>query len=166
MTQQAHHLVASTLVLSAVVSALNVSPRVTSRMAASPRSTIVWFRKGLRVHDNLALLDACEAAAHATPVYLLDRRFADPARVGPIRYRFLLESLADLDASLRARGSRLFVLRCARAPEDELAALCARWGVGAVLRGGQRAVRGRATRASPPRSTGCRGARAPAKYRP
>ena len=76
----------------------------TSSMPA--RHSIAWFRKGLRVHDNAALLDAIGdgSTTHVMPVYLLDPAFADPARVGSVRYRFLLESLSDLDANLRARG--------------------------------------------------------------
>ena len=46
-------------------------------------------------------------------------------RVGVNRYNFLLESLADLDASLRARGSRLLVLR--GAPEEALARAVRDW---------------------------------------
>ena len=49
-------LLARALLLGVVVTALNAPPLAKPTMA--PRSTIVWFRKGLRVHDNLALLDA------------------------------------------------------------------------------------------------------------
>ena len=100
--------------------------------AAKTTVAIHWFRKGLRLHDNPALAAAAASgAATVMPLFILDPRFADPARVGarryqPVddravstlhyyrrrfslhsphssRYRFLLEALADLDASLRAR---------------------------------------------------------------
>lgn len=84
-------------------------------MAASPKSVVIWFRKGLRVADNPALA-AAAACASATgsllfPVFCLDPWFADSARVSANRYAFLLGCLRDLDASLRARGSQLLVLR-------------------------------------------------------
>ena len=74
------------------------------------KRSILWFRKGLRVHDNPALVKACEGASAVQPVFVLDPWFIKPERVGANRLRFLLESLTDLDASLRARGSSLLVL--------------------------------------------------------
>ena len=74
-------------------------------------TTCVWFRKGLRVHDNAALVEAAAGSGSVLPLYVLDPYFARPEFVGAPRYRFLLESLADLDASLRKRGSRLCVVR-------------------------------------------------------
>lgn len=62
------------------------------------------------------------------PVFVLDPHFLKPQNVGVNRYNFLLESLADLDANLRARGSRLLVLR--GKPEEELPKAWKAWGVG------------------------------------
>ena len=53
-------------------------------------SVIHWFRKGLRLHDNPALLAAVERAAKdgllVRPVYILDPWFVKKARVGPNRF--------------------------------------------------------------------------------
>ena len=70
-----------------------------------------WFRKGLRVHDNPALAEAAASGKTVVPVFCIDPAFARTGKVGLVRYRFLLESLSDLDRSLRERGSRLLVLR-------------------------------------------------------
>lgn len=97
---------------------------------------MLWFRKGLRLHDNPALHAACRGASHVYPVFVLDPWFLRPdpsapspgsTRVGINRIRFLLESLADLDASLRARGSRLLLLQ--GDPATVVPRLCQRWGV-------------------------------------
>lgn len=81
---------------------------------------LVWFRKGLRIHDNPALHQACEGSARLYPVFVLDPYYLeqDPTsfspgspRSGLNRIRFLLESLVDLDSSLTSLGSRLLVLR-------------------------------------------------------
>ena len=95
-------------------------------------AAMVWFRKGLRVHDNPALDAARRGAGRLYPVFVLDPRYLRPdpaaaspgsARAGVARVRFLLESLADLDARLRRLGSRLLLLR---AREDDVAdAVCA-----------------------------------------
>ena len=68
--------------------------------------SIHWFRKGLRLHDNPALIAACENASHVWPVFILDPWFAKNATVGINRWRFLLQSLKDLDDSLKKHNLR------------------------------------------------------------
>ena len=95
---------------------------------ATPNVAVHWFRKGLRVHDNPALVRACELASTVYPVFIIDPYFVQPGRVGKVRYNFLLESLKDLDHTLRTRfRSRLFVAR--GNPKDVLPLLVQRWGV-------------------------------------
>ena len=71
-----------------------------------------------RLHDNPALLSALEplgtgdkSRPELRAVFVLDPWFVKNARVGPNRWKFLHESLKDLDESLRKIGSRLFVIR-------------------------------------------------------
>merc|ERR1712179_368356 len=61
------------------------------------------------------------------PVYVLDPWFVKSGKVGPNRWRFLLQSLEDLDSSLRKIGSRLYVVR--GNPSDALDDLFHRWDV-------------------------------------
>ena len=57
-------------------------------------------------------MEAAAAGGRTLPLFVLDPHFAAAGRVGARRFAFLLESLADLDASLRDRyGSRLVVVR-------------------------------------------------------
>ena len=95
----------------------------------SPPVVIHWFRKGLRLHDNPALLRAAEYAAQSgyqlRPIFILDPHFVRAARVGANRWRFLAGALADLAASLESLGSRLFV--CRGAPEAVLPRLIRDW---------------------------------------
>lgn len=76
---------------------------------------IHWFRKGLRLHDNPALVRAVEYAkqnkAVMRPVFILDSELPKGYRIGANRYRFLVDSLDDLDQSFKKLGGRLFVLR-------------------------------------------------------
>jgi len=105
---------------------------MSSSSSSSKKHTaaIHWFRKGLRLHDNPSLVHALSHATHVYPVFVIDPWFARPDKVGINRYNFLLQSLADLDQSLRAVGSRLYVAR--GRPEEQLPALVARWKVGLV----------------------------------
>lgn len=74
-----------------------------------PRAQIVWFRRDLRVHDHPALHAAASDGGPVVAVFVVDPSLVDgPAASGP-RATFLAASLADLDAALRDRGSRLLV---------------------------------------------------------
>ena len=79
-------------------------------------SAVHWFRKGLRLHDNPALVRAVEVARAQNlslrPVFVLDPWFVSSSKTGANRWRFLAQALRDLDAQLRDKlKSRLFVLR-------------------------------------------------------
>ncbi|KAM3227918.1 hypothetical protein ACQJBY_059582 [Aegilops geniculata] len=106
---------------------------------ATAAAALVWFRKGLRVHDNPALDAARRSAARVYPVFVLDPRYLHPdpaapspgsARAGVARVRFLLESLGDLDARLRRLGSRLLVLRARDDVSDAVCAALKDWNIG------------------------------------
>jgi deoxyribodipyrimidine photo-lyase len=70
------------------------------------KTAIVLFTRDLRMHDNPALAAACEQAGLVVPLFAVDGRLMS---IAPNRARFLLESLADLRDSLRARGGDLTV---------------------------------------------------------
>ncbi|XP_074833267.1 cryptochrome-1-like isoform X2 [Carettochelys insculpta] len=69
--------------------------------------SIHWFRKGLRLHDNPALLAALADCHQLYPIFILDPWFPKNMRVSVNRWRFLVESLRDLDESLRKLNSRI-----------------------------------------------------------
>lgn len=69
--------------------------------------TLHWFRKGLRLHDNPSLLNACETSSQIWPVYFVNPELITHGEnIGFNRWRFLLESLQDLDNQLRKFQSR------------------------------------------------------------
>ncbi|XP_063800391.1 cryptochrome-2 isoform X2 [Pseudophryne corroboree] len=96
-------------------------------MAAPAVSSVHWFRKGLRLHDNPSLQAAVWGSRCVRCVYILDPWFAASSSGGVNRWRFLLQSLEDLDCSLRKLGSRLFVVR--GQPADVFPRLFKEWGV-------------------------------------
>jgi deoxyribodipyrimidine photo-lyase len=84
-------------------------------------TAIVWFRRDLRVHDLPALEAARSGADRLVPVFCLDDRLLGGRHASGARTQFMLECLADLDAALEQRGSRLVIRH--GPPERELAAL-------------------------------------------
>jgi len=61
------------------------------------------------------------------PIFILDPNIPKLMAVGPNRWRFLLQSLADLDSKLKTIGSRLFVIR--GKPEEVLKSIFKSWNV-------------------------------------
>nr|AWY10934.1 non-photoreceptive cryptochrome [Tritonia tetraquetra] len=100
---------------------------ITEDKIPQKKHVLFWFRKGLRLHDNPALFNAIEGALTYRCVYILDPWFAGASQVGINKWRFLLESLEDLDSSLRKLNSRLFVAR--GQPADVLPRLFQEWGI-------------------------------------
>jgi deoxyribodipyrimidine photo-lyase len=86
------------------------------------RTAVVLFTRDLRVHDHPALAAAAERFERVLPLFVLDHGIL--ATFGARnRLRFLAESLADLDASLRERGAALVVRRGEVVAETVRAAL-------------------------------------------
>ena len=56
-------------------------------------STLFWFRKGLRLHDNAALAAAIDGTSRLYPVFVIDPWFVSSGRVGNNRLHFLLTAL-------------------------------------------------------------------------
>ena len=74
-------------------------------------TAIVLFTRDLRVHDHPALVRAVATAEHVVPVFVVDDRIAGSRFASPNRMRFLVDALADVRSSLRARGGDLVVRR-------------------------------------------------------
>jgi deoxyribodipyrimidine photo-lyase len=69
-------------------------------------TALVLFTRDLRVHDHPGLAAAVAEGDDLVPLFVLDRRML---ALSGNRARFLLESLGDLDRSLRRRGGHLVV---------------------------------------------------------
>ncbi len=74
-------------------------------------TAIVWFRHDLRLADNPALLAAVRAASAVVPVFIWSPEEEGEWAPGGAARWWLHESLRELDASLRERGSRLVLAR-------------------------------------------------------
>lgn len=97
-----------------------------TRKTSRRKLTVHWFRKGLRLSDNPALLRGIRRCETFRCIFILDPWFAGSSNVGTNKWRFLLQCLEDLDSSLRKLNSRLFVIR--GQPADVLPNLFKQWG--------------------------------------
>jgi deoxyribodipyrimidine photo-lyase len=79
-------------------------------------ATLVWFTDDLRLHDNQAIYLASMRAEPLICLYCVDEDWFKPnhyglKRMGEARWRFLVESLQALDATLKEYGQRLCILQ-------------------------------------------------------
>uniref|UniRef100_A0A7S1SVM2 Cryptochrome DASH n=1 Tax=Tetraselmis chuii TaxID=63592 RepID=A0A7S1SVM2_9CHLO len=96
--------------------------------ADEPNVTVCWFRNDLRLHDNVIVHQAAQAvesgrSSAVLPIYCFDPLFFKHGKggfpkTGAYRAQFLLESVLDLKANLRAVGSDLLV--CVGRPEEKI----------------------------------------------
>ncbi|WP_026225085.1 DASH family cryptochrome [Teredinibacter turnerae] len=101
------------------------------------RVGVFWFSNDLRITDNAALNYAAQSCETLLCVYILDPRLYAPNRyglrsMGPMRDRFLQESLAQLSVDLNAVGQTLLVLR--ESPLQAMAQLIGKYDPGLVVR--------------------------------
>ncbi len=80
------------------------------------KTTLVWFKTDLRLHDNETLIRAIENSDQVIPVYCFDEAHYQTSafgfkKTGAIRAQFILQCLENLDANLRAIGSGLIVMK-------------------------------------------------------
>jgi deoxyribodipyrimidine photo-lyase len=78
------------------------------------KTGILWWRNDLRLADHEPLHRALNECECIVPVYVIDRDLMETsaygsAKIGARRMQFILESLADLKASLRKIGGDLIV---------------------------------------------------------
>jgi len=90
-----------------------------------PLTTLLWFRRDLRLHDLPPLLEAASGNSEVLACYVLDPRLE--AAAGARRLQFLGDSLRALNEAL---DGRLFVTR--GRPEERVPQICAAIGAGAV----------------------------------
>lgn len=93
-------------------------------------STLVWFRRDLRLQDNPALRAAATHGGAIIPVYIHDVAAEGNWPAGAPSRWWLHHSLLALEAALRERGSRLILAR--GDSMTEIRRLVAATGAGAV----------------------------------
>lgn len=75
----------------------------------SEKPVIHWFRRDLRLRDNIALHHACEGDNPVIALFIVDTELIKADRVGAPRVRFMLDALTALDKRLHNYGTQLLV---------------------------------------------------------
>ncbi|MDH2910405.1 MAG: deoxyribodipyrimidine photo-lyase [Candidatus Eremiobacteraeota bacterium] len=96
----------------------------------TPRRSILWLRRDLRLRDNVALAEAAEASDEVALAFVLDPVLLRSERMGAPLVQAFFSALASLRAELRARGSDLALLEGDFA--EQLTAFAGRIGAGAL----------------------------------
>ena len=79
---------------------------------ADKQLSILWFRNGLRLHDNPSLHEATSLrSARLLPVFIFDGETAGTGLCGYNRMSYLLECLSELNERFKAVGSRLHIFK-------------------------------------------------------
>ena len=72
---------------------------------SQPKTSIIWFRRDLRINDHPALLAAIESSEQIIPLFILDKKQIDEA--GAKLSAYMSQSLRKLDESL---GNKLHII--------------------------------------------------------
>ncbi len=72
---------------------------------SQPKTSIIWFRRDLRINDHPALLAAIESSEQVIPLFILDKKQIDEA--GSKLLAYMSQSLRKLDESL---GNKLHII--------------------------------------------------------
>jgi len=87
----------------------DISPS-TAQSWVDPSTTLFWFRRDLRLDDNVGLFHALKEHSNVLPIFIFDTnildRLDDPSDA---RVTFIHDCLAKLHAELQAHGSSLLV---------------------------------------------------------
>ena len=95
------------------------------------KTVIHWFRRDLRVYDNVALSEAAKRAENVIPLFIFEDAIRTGPDVGAARLAFLLQSVESLRKNLAELGHTL-VVRCGKS-EEILPALAKEVGAQAVF---------------------------------
>ncbi|MFZ3574950.1 cryptochrome/photolyase family protein [Tenacibaculum finnmarkense] len=70
---------------------------------------IFWFRRDLRLEDNVALFNALNSSNKVVPIFIFDEEILDKLPENDARVSFIYQTLEQLDTDLKAIGSSLLI---------------------------------------------------------
>ena len=70
---------------------------------------VFWFRRDLRLHDNVGLFKALKSGYKVLPVFIFDTRILDNLEKDDARVSFIYQSLQQIQEELRQNGSSLAI---------------------------------------------------------
>ncbi len=71
--------------------------------------SVYWFRRDLRLEDNMALYNALKSENKVLPLFIFDEEILDKLPVNDARVTFIYQTLFQLDKELKNKGASLLV---------------------------------------------------------
>ncbi|APG65497.1 deoxyribodipyrimidine photolyase [Tenacibaculum todarodis] len=71
--------------------------------------SVFWYRRDLRLEDNVALFNALKSSNKVLPVFIFDEEILDRLSKDDARVSFIYSTLSKLDGQLKSEGSSLLV---------------------------------------------------------
>lgn len=71
--------------------------------------TLFWFRRDLRLEDNIGLYHALKSGCKVLPIFIFDENILHQLEKDDSRVTFIYETLADIDRELKKLNSSLLV---------------------------------------------------------
>ncbi|WP_237274384.1 cryptochrome/photolyase family protein [Tenacibaculum ovolyticum] len=72
---------------------------------------VFWFRRDLRLEDNVGLYNALKSKSKVLPVFIFDEEILESLPKDDARVSFIYQTLSVLDETLKTEGSSLLVKR-------------------------------------------------------
>ncbi len=80
-------------------------------MMNKPEVNIFWFRRDLRLHDNVGLLHALQSGSPILPIFIFDKNILEKLdKPEDLRVQFIHQTLIEIDVQLKQIGSGLTVM--------------------------------------------------------
>ncbi|MFT7334018.1 MAG: deoxyribodipyrimidine photo-lyase, partial [Sphingobacteriales bacterium] len=80
-------------------------------MKKSQKINIFWFRRDLRIEDNIGLAKAFADGLPVLPVFIFDKNILDKLQnPTDARVTFIYDTLKKIDNELREKGSGILIL--------------------------------------------------------
>ena len=73
------------------------------------KASVYWFRRDLRLEDNVALFNALQSDNKVLPLFIFDEEILDKLPNDDPRVTFIYETLSQLDKQLKSKGSSLLI---------------------------------------------------------
>jgi deoxyribodipyrimidine photo-lyase len=101
-------------------------------MMNKPEVNIFWFRRDLRLHDNVGLYHALNSGKPVLPIFIFDTNILDKLNKPlDLRVQFIHQTLVSVDNQLKQLGSGLTV--CYGNPDKVFADLLSQYSITAVF---------------------------------
>lgn len=72
---------------------------------------IFWFRRDLRLDDNIGLIASLNSGFPVLPLFIFDKNIIDELPVDDARVGFIHETLSSINEELKKKGSSLYAVR-------------------------------------------------------